>query len=66
MKLNRHRLLLAMANECMMSKDLAEKSGVSLPALTNIKSGKREPRPDIVGKLAKALNVTPEYLTEKE
>jgi len=55
-----------MANECMMSKDLAEKSGVSLPALTNIKSGKREPRPDIVGKLAKALNVTPEYLTEKE
>lgn len=64
MPVNKSRLLLAMANECMSTKEVCEKSGVSKPTFTKVKSGKINPQPVTLGKIAKALNVTPEYLVD--
>ncbi|SHI40531.1 helix-turn-helix domain-containing protein [Lutispora thermophila] len=64
MKLNQNKLLLAMANACITIGELAEKSGVSRPALTKFTTGKSNPKPATLGKLAKALGVKPEELIE--
>jgi len=66
MKINKNRLNLAMANACMSINDLAEKSEISRISIGRFISGKTEPKPVTVGKLAKALNVKVEYLIEGE
>ena len=53
-----------MANACITIGELAEKSGVSRPALTKFTTGKSNPKPATLGKLAKALGVKPEELIE--
>ena len=62
MRLDYRKLFLAMANAGMSDTDLCEKSGVSRPALTKIKKGAQSPRPNTVGKLARALGVAVEEL----
>ena len=47
----------------MTLAQLAKKSGVSAITLTNWKSGKTEPQPSKLGRVAMALNTTIEYLT---
>ncbi|GHU75099.1 hypothetical protein FACS1894188_05210 [Clostridia bacterium] len=64
MKINISNLLLAMAKERASVEDVCLKSGVSNPAFIKIKSGKQNPRPSTLGKIAKALNVSVEYLTD--
>lgn len=64
MKLNTNKLLLAMAKSCMTITELSEHSTISRPALTKIITGKSNPKPATIGKIAKALNVKVEYLIE--
>ena len=65
MKLDTQKLLIEMANACMTITELAEKSSVSRPALTKITTGKGNPKPVTIGKLAKALGVKVEDLIER-
>jgi len=65
MKLNTEKLLLGMANACMTITELAEKANVSRPALTRFTSGKSNPKPSTIGKIAKALGVKVEDLIER-
>lgn len=65
MKLNRLNLMLAMARLCINDKELCEKSGVAVPTLTQIKSGKRNPKPATIGKIARALGVDVKDLLEE-
>ncbi|MGI6091942.1 MAG: helix-turn-helix domain-containing protein [Negativicutes bacterium] len=64
MNLSTSKLLLAMANACMTVTVLAERSGLSRPALTKFTTGKTNPKPATIGKIAKALNVRVEELIE--
>lgn len=64
MKLSTDKLFLAMANACITITELASKSNVSRPALTKCASGKSNPRPATIGKIAKALGVRVEELIE--
>jgi len=64
MKLNRNKLLLAMANACITIGELAEKSGVSRTALTKFTAGKSNPKPATIGKIAKALGIKVQDLIE--
>lgn len=57
MKISNEKLLIALANEGMLLKDLAEKAGISMEALRNIRKGISVPKPATVGRIAKALNV---------
>ncbi|WP_094551531.1 helix-turn-helix domain-containing protein [Petroclostridium xylanilyticum] len=64
MKLDAQKLLLGMANACITITELAEKANVSRPALTRLASGKSNPKPATLGKIAKALGVKVEDLIE--
>lgn len=64
MKLNIGNLNLQMANACMSINDLAEKSDVSRNSIGKFISGRTEPRPATVGKIAKALGCKVEDLIE--
>ena len=65
MKLDRLKLQLAMANACITISELSEQSKVSRPALTRFSTGKTNPKPATIGKIAKALNVKVEDLIER-
>jgi len=64
-KLNRKNLLIAIANAGINDHDLCLMSGVSRPALTKIKACRNNPKPVTIGRLARALNVSVEYLTQE-
>lgn len=57
MKLNRNKLLLALANKCWNVPDLAEKTGYSETIVRAWANGKRNPSPKAIGVVSKALNV---------
>lgn len=46
----------------MTQRDLADKSGTTHAAVSQIEAGKRQPRPAMIVKLADALGVKPEEL----
>lgn len=46
----------------MKQKELADKVGITEATLSRYENGKRNPRGDIAAKLAKALDVTTDYL----
>ncbi|QEY62542.1 helix-turn-helix domain-containing protein [Metapseudomonas lalkuanensis] len=58
------RLVWFRAEAGMTQRELAEKSGVSLPQITRYESGKSTPRLSAVMKLAKALNVEIDAFTK--
>ena len=62
MRINTERLCLAQAKACLSGKDIQSLTQLSDVALTRIRRGQQNPRPATVGKLAKALNVSVEYL----
>lgn len=64
MKINSDKLMLAMANACVTISELSIRSNISRPTLTKFTTGKSNPRPITVGKIAKALNVKVEDLIE--
>lgn len=57
MKINKQKLQVAMANACLSMDDLAALAEVSRVSISKYLSGKRQPKPKTVGKIAKALNV---------
>lgn len=67
MKVNAKALLFARAKACITTDELAKKSGVGRNTILRIESNKTNPRPVIVGRLAKALEISVEslYLEEK-
>lgn len=66
MRISNEKLLLALANEGMLLKELAEKAGITMEALRNIRKGKSIPKPATVGKIAKALNVNVQEIIMEE
>lgn len=61
MKVNESNLLIAMARKGINFIQLAEKSGISKTTISYIKNGKNC-KPDVAGKIAKALEVDPEEI----
>ena len=66
MKIDNEKLIIALANNGMMLKDLCAKAPLSEIALRDIRQGKSNPRPATIGKIAKALNVSVEEIIVKE
>lgn len=62
MNISIEKLNLLLANNVMPMAKLSELSGISCVTLTRIKSGKQKPRPQTLGKIAKALGVKVEDL----
>jgi transcriptional regulator with XRE-family HTH domain len=44
-------------------RDLSDRSGVSAGVISRLERGHIEPKPEAIGRLARALGVTPEELT---
>lgn len=64
MKIDKRKLVLAMARLCMDSVDLETKTNLPRPTLNNAISG-RGIRPSTLGKIAQALEVDPADLIEE-
>lgn len=60
------RLLLVLKEKEMSQRELAEKININETALSRYVNGSRKPRMDILVNIARALNVSVEYLTGKE
>jgi len=66
MKLNQDQIALELARQRLSAAELCGKAGISYPAFMKCKSGKHEPRPSTIGKLAYALGVPVEQIIEME
>lgn len=66
MKVDKQKLLLAMARMRITDTALCEQSGISLNTLGRIKTGKINPKPVTLGKLAYGLGTQPEDLLADE
>ena len=60
------RLLLVLKERAITQRELAEKININETALSRYVNGSRKPRMDILVNIARALNVSVEYLTGKE
>ena len=65
LKVERKKLVLAMARACMDARDLAKAAGMPPPTLNNVIVG-RSVRPATLGKVAKALGVDVTELLAEE
>lgn len=65
MKINKIKLEIAMSEKYLNFMKLSKVSGVSRTTLSYINNGK-SCRPDVAGKIAKALEVSVEDLIDKE
>lgn len=63
MRLDKRKMLLHMANFSISQKQLAEKAGISRQTLSAVMND-RNCRPELLGKIAKALEVKPEEIIE--
>lgn len=63
MRLDKTKVLLLMANFSLNQKQLAGKAGISRQTLSAVMSG-RNCRPELLGKLARALEVEPKEIIE--
>ena len=60
------RLLLVLKERKITQRQLSEKTNINETALSRYVNGSRKPRMDILVKIARALNVSVEYLTGNE
>jgi transcriptional regulator with XRE-family HTH domain len=66
MRINPEKLALAMAKSCLTTRDLQVKGQLSNATITKAKNDPDyKPTLKTIGKIANALNVSVEYLTEK-
>ena len=65
MKVDADVLYAEMAKKKFMMKDLAERSGISRATILNMKKG-MPPKPDTLGRIAEALDISVERLLKKE
>ncbi len=63
MRLDKRKILLCMANFSINQKQLAKKAGISRQSLSAVVNG-RNCRPDLLGRIASALEVKPEEIIE--
>lgn len=63
MRLSKNKVQLLMANQEMMQQSLALKAGISRQTLSAVMNG-RNCRPDLLSKIARALDVKPEDIVE--
>lgn len=63
MRLSRSKVYLLMAKELVNQATLAETAGISRQTMSAVMNG-RSCRPDLLGKIAKALGVDPEEIIE--
>ena len=66
MILNKNKLELAMADNCMNYTELAQKAELSRMTIQKLLYTNRAPRPTTIGKLAKALNVKTSDIVDME
>ena len=67
MKINQKRFNVTMAKLCLTTRDLQKSGNLSRSTIARIKKDNEYmPNPKTIGKIAKALGVTVEYLTETE
>lgn len=64
MKLSVKKLNLLLANKVMPIEELSKESGVSRVTIARMRAGIQEPRPQTLGKIARALGVKVEDLLE--
>jgi len=65
MRINREKLALAMAEACLTTRDLQVKGRLSNATITKAKNDPAyKPTLKTIGKIAKALNVSVEHITE--
>lgn len=64
MRLSTQKIFLLMAGFSLNQKQLAEKAGISRQTLSAVMNG-RNCRPELLGKLARALEVKPEEIIEQ-
>lgn len=58
------KLNLLMANQCMSLNELSEKSGVDPVTISRVKNGRQNPRPQTLGKIARALDTNVESMIQ--
>lgn len=63
MRLNRNKVSLLMAKLVINQATLADKAGVSRQTMSAVMNG-RNCRPELLGKVSKALDVEPEEIIE--
>lgn len=63
MRLNKKAVMLKMAKLGLDQKKLAERAGVSRTTMSYVMNG-RECRPELLGRIAKALETEPEEIIE--
>lgn len=61
MKLNQLKVKLLLAKQLISQADLADKAGISRQTLSAVMNG-RNCRPELLGRIAKALGVEPEEI----
>jgi len=57
MKIDKRKLDMVMAVQCLTSEKLSDVTGVSQVSIARFRKGTQQPRPATVGKIAKALGV---------
>lgn len=65
MNINKRKFEIAIANACILNKELSEKTGIRQETIARVKNGANV-SPVTVGKIAKALGVTVQELIETE
>lgn len=63
MRLSRTKIQLLMAKACTTQGTLADKAGISRQTLSAVMNG-RSCRPELLGRIARALEVEPEEIIE--
>lgn len=63
MRLNTRKIQLIMAKACINQASLAGRAGISRQTMSAVMNG-RNCRPELLGKIAKALEVEPEEIIE--
>lgn len=66
MKIDKEKLQLAMANKCLSTKDLATEAGIAEQNISAYMSGRKNPKPMTVGKIAKVLEVKVEDIVKTQ
>lgn len=64
LKIDRRKLDLIMAKQCVNLSDVTKKAGVSSALITKVVSGKYTLTTKTLGKISKALNVEPQDLIQ--